>query len=94
MGVLPANVSVASHAHRKKNTKTFLPRELGGSQILFYPKSYLIDFLTYNSMQNFITLGQPLLGEKYVTQKEKENNTNYSGLCSAAMPKGKIRRME
>jgi hypothetical protein len=31
-------------------------------------------------MQNFITLGQPLLGEKYVAQKEekkkrKKNNT-------------------
>ena len=34
-------------------------------------------------MQNFITLGQPLLGEKYVAQKrkkrKKKNNTKYSG---------------
>ena len=34
-------------------------------------------------MQNFITLGQHLLGEKYVAQKErkrkKSNNTKYSG---------------
>ena len=33
-------------------------------------------------MQNFITLGQPLLGEKYVAEKEKKekiNNTKYSG---------------
>ena len=31
-------------------------------------------------MQNFITLPQPLLGEKYVAQKEKKkNNTKYSG---------------
>ena len=27
---------------------------------------------TYNSMQNFITLGQPLLGEKYVAQKKEK----------------------
>jgi hypothetical protein len=25
-----------------------------------------------NPMQNYRTLGQPLLGEKYVTQKEKK----------------------
>ena len=31
-------------------------------------------------MQNFITLGQPLRGEKYVAKKEeKKNNTKYSG---------------
>ena len=32
-------------------------------------------------MQNFKTLAQPLLGEKYVAQKkeEKKNNTEYSG---------------
>ena len=35
-------------------------------------------------MQNFITLGQPLPGEKYVAEKRKErrrknNNTKYSG---------------
>ena len=34
-------------------------------------------------MQNVITLGQPLLGEKYVAQKrkkeKKKNNTKYSG---------------
>ena len=32
-------------------------------------------------MQNFITLGQPLLGEKYVAQKErrKKNNPKNSG---------------
>ena len=34
-----------------------------------YPKSYF--FVTYNSVQNFTTLGQPLLGEKYVEQKEE-----------------------
>ena len=27
-------------------------------------------------MQNFITLGQPFLGEKYVTQKEEEKKNN------------------
>ena len=32
-------------------------------------------------MQNFITLGQPLLGEKYVAEKkeEKKNNSKNSG---------------
>ena len=32
-------------------------------------------------MQNFITLGQPLPGEKYVAEKKKKNknNTKYSG---------------
>ena len=33
-------------------------------------------------MQNFQTLAQPLLGEKYVAEKEKKikkNNTKYSG---------------
>ena len=31
-------------------------------------------------MQNFITLGQPLLGEKYLAQKEKKkNNPKNSG---------------
>jgi hypothetical protein len=28
-------------------------------------------FVNYNSMQNFIILGQPLLGEKYVAQMER-----------------------
>jgi hypothetical protein len=27
-------------------------------------------------MQNFITLGQPLLGEKYVAEKERKKNKN------------------
>jgi hypothetical protein len=31
-------------------------------------------------VQNFKTLGQPLLGENYVAEKKKEqNNTKYSG---------------
>jgi hypothetical protein len=28
--------------------------------------------LNSNSVQNFVTLGQPLLGEKYVAQKEEK----------------------
>ena len=32
----------------------------------------LIFFVTYNSMQNFMTLGQTLLGEKYLTRKEEK----------------------
>ena len=42
------------------------PHRGGGSQLFFYTKSY---FVTYN---NFRTLGQPLLGKKYVIQKNKE----------------------
>ena len=30
-------------------------------------------------MQNFKTLGQPLLGEKYVAQKKEKNNPKNSG---------------
>ena len=38
-------------------------------------------FFTWNPVQNFITLGQPLalLGEKYVTRKETKNNLKNSG---------------
>ena len=32
--------------------------------------------LTQKQMQNCRTLGQPLLGEKYVTQKEEEEERN------------------
>ena len=42
----------------------------------FFFKPNLILFVTYNSVHNFITLGQPLLGEKYVAEKkEKKKNT-------------------
>ena len=43
-------------------------------------------------MKNFKTLGQPLVGEKYVTQKErKKNNPKIADTtirCSIATPKG------
>ena len=45
-------------------------------------------------MQNFITLGQPLLGEKYFTQqeerrkKERNNPKNNGHYIPAATPKG------
>jgi hypothetical protein len=51
----------------------------GGPEFFVYPNSYF--FVTKNSVQNFKTLGQPLLGEKNVAQKErrKENNHKNSG---------------
>jgi hypothetical protein len=50
----------------------------GGSQLLFHLESYF--YSTLNSVQNFITLGQPLLGEKYVVEREEmKNNNKYSG---------------
>ena len=43
-------------------------------------------------MQNFRTLGQPLLGEKYVTKKK--NNPKISGhYIPAATPKGSTRTL-
>ena len=38
-------------------------------------------------MQNFITLGQPLLGEKYVAQKRKEEQAGVE-LCQAQFKLG------
>ena len=49
----------------EKTLKMQSPRGLGG-----YPKLYftpnLIFFVTINSVQNFKTVAQPLLGEKFV----------------------------
>ena len=44
-------------------------------------------------MQNFTTLGQPLLGEKYVTQKKKRRKVipKIVDTTSRAMPKGSAR---
>jgi hypothetical protein len=38
----------------------------------FFNNPNLIFFFTLNSLQNVIALGQPLLGEKYVAEKEKK----------------------
>ena len=56
-------------AHESPNTKKGPPRGPWGYHIFVYPN--LIFFVTSNSVQNFITLGQPLLGEKYVAQKKE-----------------------
>jgi hypothetical protein len=62
------------------------PRRQGGSPNFSpHPKSF---FLTYNSVQNYKTLAQPLLGEKCAAQKEKEKLSHkYFTLRSASMPK-------
>jgi hypothetical protein len=59
----------ATHAQQEKYQKR-PPWGLGGSKICF--SSNLIFLVTQNSMQNFITLEQPLPGEKYVAEKENK----------------------
>ena len=53
------------NAHETKNTKKDPEGARGGSDFVF--NRNLIFCVTLNSMHNFITLGQPLMGEKYVT---------------------------
>ena len=55
----------ASHAHGGKNLKIQFPRGLGGYPN-FFSTPNLIYFVTINSVQNFKTVAQPLLGEKFV----------------------------
>ena len=66
---------------RRKTLKKGPPGARGGPEFVFYPN--LIFFVTKNAVQNFITLRQPLLGEKYVACKErkveKKNNPKNSG---------------
>jgi hypothetical protein len=49
--------------------------------------------MTYNSVPNFKIIAQPLVGEKYVGQKEKKKKSQYWTLCSAATPKGSARTL-
>ena len=55
----------ASHAHGGKNLKIQFPRGLGGYPKFFFTPN-LIYFVTINSVQNFKTVAQLLLGEKFV----------------------------
>ena len=64
-------LSCARHARgafmrtRQKNLKIQSSRGLGGYTKFFSTKN-LIFFVTINSVQNFKTVAQPLLGEKFL----------------------------
>ena len=60
-----ARAHEASHAHGGRNLKILFPRGLGGYPKFFFTLN-LIFFVTINSVQNFKTVAQPLLGEKFV----------------------------
>ena len=60
-----ARAHEASHAHGGKNLKIQFPRGLGGYPN-FFSTPNLIYFVTINSVQNFKTVAQLLLGEKFV----------------------------
>ena len=50
---------------RGKKPKNLIPKGAGGlPQIFFHTKYYF--FVTSNSVENFQTVAQPLLGEKFV----------------------------
>jgi hypothetical protein len=51
----------ASHAYNKKNTKIGHPN---------------LNFFLLKTVPNIITLGQPLLGEKYVVEKKEKKKVN------------------
>ena len=64
------------------------PRGLGGVPKYCLPQFYFI-FVTKNSVQNFITLGQPLLGEKNVAEKKEEKKKQAGAeMCQAQVKLG------
>ena len=60
-----ARAREASHAHGGKKPKNSTPKGAGGLLQFFFTPN-LIFFVTFNSLQNFKTVAQPLLGEKFV----------------------------
>ena len=54
------------HAHGGKKPQNSIPKGAGWVPQFFFSPQILFFFVTINSMQNFKTVAQPLLGEKFV----------------------------